>query len=59
MNTHLKITNDTLDREFADLSRRSFLVGGAAAGHDERLGGGGGQHLCQCPQGRERPEDQL
>src|SRR5437868_12363903 len=32
MNTHVKITNDTLDLESADLSRRSFLVGSAAAG---------------------------
>jgi isoquinoline 1-oxidoreductase beta subunit len=32
MNTHVKITKDNLDREAADLSRRSFLVGTAAAG---------------------------
>ena len=31
MNTHVKITKDTVDREPADLSRRSFLVGTAAA----------------------------
>src|SRR5450755_3725867 len=32
MNTHVKITKDIVDREPADLSRRSFLVGSAAAG---------------------------
>ena len=32
MNTHVKISNDTVERESADLSRRSFLVGTAAAG---------------------------
>jgi isoquinoline 1-oxidoreductase subunit beta len=32
MNTHVKITNVTAGRESADLSRRSFLVGTAAAG---------------------------
>src|SRR5450631_4020862 len=32
MNTHVKITRDIVDREPADLSRRSFLVGSAAAG---------------------------
>jgi CO/xanthine dehydrogenase Mo-binding subunit len=32
MNTHVKITNDIGSREPADLSRRSFLVGTAAAG---------------------------
>src|ERR1700704_2909679 len=32
MNTHVKITQDIVDRESADLSRRSFLVGTAAAG---------------------------
>src|ERR1700722_742016 len=32
MNTHVKITKDIADRESADLSRRSFLVGSAAAG---------------------------
>src|SRR5947209_999899 len=32
MNTHVKITKDTLAREPTDLSRRSFLVGSAAAG---------------------------
>jgi isoquinoline 1-oxidoreductase beta subunit len=32
MNTHVKITQDTVARESADLSRRSFLVGSAAAG---------------------------
>ena len=32
MNTHVKITKDNPDRESADLSRRSFLVGTAAAG---------------------------
>jgi CO/xanthine dehydrogenase Mo-binding subunit len=32
MNTHVKITKDVVDREPADLSRRSFLVGTAAAG---------------------------
>ncbi|MGC1555848.1 MAG: twin-arginine translocation signal domain-containing protein, partial [Bradyrhizobium sp.] len=32
MNTHVKITGDTVERESADLSRRSFLVGTAAAG---------------------------
>jgi isoquinoline 1-oxidoreductase beta subunit len=32
MNTHVKITNATAGRESADLSRRSFLVGTAAAG---------------------------
>src|SRR6202051_4879048 len=32
MNTHVKITNTAVDREPADLSRRSFLVGSAAAG---------------------------
>ena len=32
MNTHVKITNVTAGRESVDLSRRSFLVGTAAAG---------------------------
>ncbi|HKO71386.1 MAG TPA: molybdopterin cofactor-binding domain-containing protein [Bradyrhizobium sp.] len=32
MNTHVKITDVTMGRETADLSRRSFLVGTAAAG---------------------------
>src|SRR6202167_427252 len=32
MNTHVKITPENIDREPADLSRRSFLVGTAAAG---------------------------
>jgi CO/xanthine dehydrogenase Mo-binding subunit len=32
MNTHVKITKDSLPQETADLSRRSFLVGSAAAG---------------------------
>ncbi|HEY3892870.1 MAG TPA: molybdopterin cofactor-binding domain-containing protein [Bradyrhizobium sp.] len=32
MNTHVKITSDTAERESVDLSRRSFLVGTAAAG---------------------------
>src|SRR5207248_11023406 len=32
MNTHVNITNNGTDREPADLSRRSFLVGSAAAG---------------------------
>jgi isoquinoline 1-oxidoreductase subunit beta len=32
MNTHVKITPENMDREPADLSRRSFLVGTAAAG---------------------------
>jgi CO/xanthine dehydrogenase Mo-binding subunit len=32
MNTHVKITQDKIVREPADLSRRSFLVGTAAAG---------------------------
>src|SRR6195256_5989916 len=32
MNTHVKITQDIVDRESGDLSRRSFLVGSAAAG---------------------------
>src|SRR4051794_36485616 len=32
MNTHVKITQDTVLGEPADLSRRSFLVGSAAAG---------------------------
>jgi isoquinoline 1-oxidoreductase beta subunit len=32
MNTHVKITNNLVDREPADLSRRSFLVGSAATG---------------------------
>ncbi|MEA2830238.1 MAG: isoquinoline 1-oxidoreductase subunit beta [Bradyrhizobium sp.] len=32
MNTHVKITQDTIARESADLSRRSFLVGSAVAG---------------------------
>src|ERR1700677_3126218 len=32
MNTHVKITKDIADRESTDLSRRSFLVGSAAAG---------------------------
>jgi CO/xanthine dehydrogenase Mo-binding subunit len=32
MNTHVKITNDITDREPGDFSRRSFLVGTAAAG---------------------------
>jgi isoquinoline 1-oxidoreductase subunit beta len=32
MNTHVKITNNIVDREPADLSRRWFLVGSAAAG---------------------------
>jgi isoquinoline 1-oxidoreductase beta subunit len=32
MNTHVKITNFTTGRESTDLSRRSFLVGTAAAG---------------------------
>jgi CO/xanthine dehydrogenase Mo-binding subunit len=32
MNTHVKITNNIVDREPADFSRRSFLVGSAAAG---------------------------
>ena len=32
MNTHVKIATDTADRAPADLSRRSFLVGSAAAG---------------------------
>jgi isoquinoline 1-oxidoreductase subunit beta len=32
MNTHVKITNNLVDREPADRSRRSFLVGSAAAG---------------------------
>jgi len=32
MNTHVKITKNIADREAADLSRRSFLVGTAATG---------------------------
>ena len=32
MNTHAKISSDTVERESVDLSRRSFLVGTAAAG---------------------------
>jgi len=32
MNTHVKITPENMDRESTDLSRRSFLVGTAAAG---------------------------
>jgi isoquinoline 1-oxidoreductase beta subunit len=32
MNTHVKVTQDTIVAEPADLSRRSFLVGTAAAG---------------------------
>lgn len=32
MNTHVKITSDGVERESVDLSRRSFLVGTAAAG---------------------------
>ena len=32
MNTHVKITPENMDREPTDLSRRSFLVGTAAAG---------------------------
>ena len=32
MNTHVKIIKDIVGREPADLSRRSFLVGSAAAG---------------------------
>jgi isoquinoline 1-oxidoreductase beta subunit len=32
MNTHVKITKNNVDRESADLSRRSFLVGTAATG---------------------------
>src|SRR5690242_9783499 len=32
MNTHVKVADVTTDRESADLSRRSFLVGTAAAG---------------------------
>jgi isoquinoline 1-oxidoreductase subunit beta len=32
MNTHVKIANNSVDREPADLSRRWFLVGSAAAG---------------------------
>jgi len=32
MNTHVKITSGAVERESADLSRRSFLVGTAAAG---------------------------
>ncbi|HEV7408855.1 MAG TPA: molybdopterin cofactor-binding domain-containing protein, partial [Bradyrhizobium sp.] len=32
MNTHVNITNNSIDPEPADLSRRSFLVGTAAAG---------------------------
>jgi isoquinoline 1-oxidoreductase beta subunit len=32
MNTHVKITKDSVEREATDLSRRSFLVGTAAAG---------------------------
>jgi CO/xanthine dehydrogenase Mo-binding subunit len=32
MNTHVKISKDTIDRASADLSRRSFLVGTAATG---------------------------
>ena len=32
MNTHVKINSNTVERESVDLSRRSFLVGTAAAG---------------------------
>ena len=32
MNTHVKITKDIVNGAPADLSRRSFLVGSAAAG---------------------------